>query len=133
MAKPQILIVEDEVITAMEIQSRLENAGYTVSAIVSSAEEAIAGLSSNRPDLVLMDIRLRGNLDGIQAAEAIRRRYDIAVVYLTAYADGETLQRAEATQPYGYIFKPFEERDIYTTVEMAIYKHKMERKSGSSQ
>jgi CheY-like chemotaxis protein len=133
MPKPQILIVEDEVITAMELRSRLENAGYTVSAIVSSAEDAIAGLSSYRPDLVLMDIRLRGDMDGIQAAEAIRRRYDIAVVYLTAYADEETSQRAEATHPYGYIYKPFEEQDIYTTVERALYKHEMEGKVVSSQ
>jgi CheY-like chemotaxis protein len=130
MSKPQILIVEDEVITAMEIRSRLEDAGYAVIAIISSAEEAIASLSSNRPDLVLMDVHLRGNMDGIQAAEIIRRQYDIAVVYLTAYTDGQTLLRAKATQPYGYIFKPFEERDIYTTVEMALHKHKMEGKIG---
>ena len=130
MSKPQILIVEDEVITAMEIQSRLEDAGYAVIAIVSSAEEAIANLSSNRPDLVLMDIHLRGKMDGIEAAEAIRRRYDVAVVYLTAYTDGETLLRAKATQPDGYIFKPFEEWDIHTTVEMALHKHKRERKIG---
>jgi len=130
MSKPQILIVEDEVIAAMEIQGRLEDAGYAVSAVVSSAEEAIACLSSNRPDLVLMDVHLRGNMDGIQAAEIIRRRYDIAVVYLTAYTDGETLLRAKATQPDGYIFKPFEERDLYKTVERALHTHKMEVKIG---
>jgi len=130
MSKPQILIVEDEVITAMELQSRLEDAGYAVIAIISSAEEAIASLSSNPPDLVLMDIHLRGDMDGIQAADVIRRRYDIAVVYLTAYTDGETLLRAKATRPYGYIFKPFEAYDIHTTVETALHKHKMGRKIG---
>ena len=130
MSKPQILVVEDEVITAMEIRSRLEDAGYVVSAVVPSAEEAIASLSSNRPDLVLMDVHLRGNMDGIQAAEIIRRRYDVAVVYLTAYTDGETLLRAKATHPDGYIFKPFEERDMYKTVETALHKHKMEAKTG---
>jgi len=133
MSKPQILIVEDEAITALDIQSRLERAGYAVSAIASSAEEAMARLSSDQPDLVLMDIRLRGGIDGIQAAEAIRVRYGTPVVYLTAYADGETLQRAKATQPYGYLLKPFEEREIYTTIEMALYKHQMEEKVKESQ
>jgi PAS domain S-box-containing protein len=128
MSKPQILIVEDEVITALEIRSRLERAGYAVSAIASSAEEALDRLATTQPDLVLMDIRLRGAMDGIQAAEAIRVRCGTPVVYLTAYSDGETLERAKATEPYGYLFKPFEEREIHTAIEMALYKHQMEKK-----
>ena len=79
-------------------------------------------------DLVLMDIVLEGDMDGVKAAEHIRNHFDIPVVYLTAYSDDTTLQRAKITEPYGYILKPFQERELYTTIEMALYKHKMERK-----
>jgi PAS domain S-box-containing protein len=130
---PKILIVEDEAVTALDIRSRLQRAGYAVPAIASSAEEAIDQLAEAQPDLVLMDIQLKGDLDGIQAAETIRNRYGTPVVYLTAYADGETLQRAKATEPYGYLVKPFEEREIHATIEMALYKHEMERKLRESE
>jgi PAS domain S-box-containing protein len=133
MVKPQILVVEDEAITAMDIQSRLERAGYAVSAVASSGEEAIDLVSTSQLDLVLMDIRLAGAVDGIQAAEAIRVHYGTPVIYLTAYADGETLQRAKATEPYGYLLKPFEEREIHATIEMALYRHQMEEKVRESQ
>jgi PAS domain S-box-containing protein len=133
MSKPRILIVEDEVITALDIRSRLQRAGYDVSAIASTAEEAMERVASGEPDLVLMDIRLNGTMDGIEAAREIRIRAGTPVVYLTAYADQETLQRAKATEPYGYLLKPFEEREIHTTIEMALYKHRMEEKVKESQ
>jgi two-component system cell cycle sensor histidine kinase/response regulator CckA len=133
MPRPQILVVEDEAITALDIKSRLERAGYAVSSIVSSGEEAITTTSAMRPDLVLMDIRLSGNMDGIEAARVIRTSLGTPVIYLTAYADQETLQRAKATEPHGYLLKPFEEREIHTTIEMALYKHEMERKLKESE
>jgi PAS domain S-box-containing protein len=128
MKQPSILIVEDEIITALDIQSRLKRAGYDVPSIATSGEEALATLSKTQADLVLMDIRLKGTMDGIQAAGAVRDRFGTPVVYLTAYADQETLGRAKITEPHGYLLKPFEEKDIRTTVEMALYKHKMEKK-----
>jgi len=133
MPHAQIMVVEDENIVAKDIQSRLKGLDYSVSAIAASGEEAIEKAGQALPDLVLMDIRLRGQIDGVQAAETIRDRYDIPVVYLTAYVDEQTLNRAKLTEPYGYILKPFEERDLHTTIEMALYKHKMESKLKETQ
>jgi PAS domain S-box-containing protein len=124
----KILIVEDERIVAQDIRQRLENMGYTVSAVVSSGKEALQKISSIQPDLTLMDVVLKGNMDGIEVAEKIHDQADIPVVYLTAYADEKTLQRAKVTEPYGYILKPFEDRELRTTIEMALYKHNMENK-----
>jgi CheY-like chemotaxis protein len=107
MAQVTILIVEDENIVALDIQSRVASLGYTVVAMARSGEQAIEKVAETHPDLVLMDIRLKGALDGVQAAEHIRARFDIPVVYVTAYADEETLQWAKVTEPYGYILKPF--------------------------
>jgi PAS domain S-box-containing protein len=125
--KPRILIVEDETIVAFNIQSRLEGLGYTVVAIVTSGEAALEQVAMASPDLVLMDIKLRGKVDGITAAEQIRQQFQLPVVYLTAYTDEETLSRAKVTEPYGYILKPFEARDLNTTIEMALYKHQTEQ------
>ncbi|WP_226883625.1 hybrid sensor histidine kinase/response regulator [Allocoleopsis franciscana] len=125
--KAKILIVEDENIVAFNIQNRLEGLGYNVTAVISSGEAALQNVEQNRPDLVLMDIKLKGPIDGIQAAEQIHRQFKIPVVYLTAYADEETLNRAKITEPYGYILKPFEARDLVTTIEMALYKHQIEQ------
>ncbi|HEY9669784.1 MAG TPA: ATP-binding protein [Coleofasciculaceae cyanobacterium] len=125
--KARILIVEDESIVAFNIQHRLEGIGYTVVAVVSSGEAAIQSVSETHPDLVLMDIKLKGEVDGIVAAEQIRRQFQVPVVYLTAYTDEETLNRAKVTEPYGYILKPFEARDLGTTIEMALYKHFIEQ------
>ena len=119
----RILVVEDETIVGEDIRRRLETLGYTVSAVVSSGEEAIKEAEGNDPDLVLMDIVLKGDMDGIEAAELIRTKCDIPVVYITAYADEKLQQRAEATKPYGYILKPFEDRELHTTIEMALSKH----------
>lgn len=127
IVKAKILIVEDENIVAFNIQSRLEGLGYTVTAVSSSGEVALQKVEETRPNLVLMDIKLKGTLDGIQAAEQIRRQFQIPVVYLTAYTDEETLYRAKLTEPYGYILKPFEARDLGTTIEMALYKHQIEQ------
>lgn len=127
MVRAKLLIVEDESIVALNIQRRLEGLGYSIVATTSSGEEAIALAEEACPDLVLMDIKLEGNVDGIEAAAQIRRRFQIPVVYLTAYTNEETLNRAKLTEPYGYILKPFEARDLATTIEVALYKHQMEQ------
>ncbi|MBU7029832.1 MAG: response regulator [Theionarchaea archaeon] len=126
-----VLIVEDESIVAKDIRKRLQNLGYTVSAIASSGKEALQKAKDN-PDVVLMDIVLKGDMDGIEAAEHIRTG-GIPVIYVTAYADDKTLQRAKITEPYGYILKPFEDRELHTVIEMALYKHEMEKKLRESQ
>jgi two-component system cell cycle sensor histidine kinase/response regulator CckA len=133
MAKTRILVVEDDNIIVMELQDRLQRLGYTVCAATASGEEAIETAAEMRPDLVLMDIRLKGPMDGIEAASAIRARFDIPAVYVTAYADRDTLQRAKITEPYGYIIKPFGERELHIAIEMALYKHAMERKLRESE
>ncbi len=133
MSRPSILIVEDENIVALDITSRAESLGYMVAAVVRSGERAIEKVDEAHPDLVLMDIRLQGALGGIQAAEHIRARYDLPVIYVTAYADEETLRRAKVTEPYGYILKPFEARELHSAIEMALYKHAMEKKLRESQ
>ena len=133
MAKTQILVVEDEHIVAKDIQSRLQGLGYHIPAVASSGEEALQKAEETRPDLVLMDIRLKGPMNGVEAAEELRRRFNIPVVYLTAYADDHTLHRAKVTEPFGYILKPFEERELYTCIEVALYKHQMEQKLKESE
>lgn len=133
MTNAQILVVEDESIIAEHIQDGLKRLGYAVSAVVSSGEEAIQKVEETHPDLVLMDIVLKGNIDGVEAAKEIRTRLNIPVVYLTAYSNDSTFQRAKITEPYGYILKPFEERELRTTIEMALYKHKMERRLKESE
>lgn len=127
MARVRIQIVEDERIVALNIQNRLEGLGYAVTANVASGEEAIQTAAETAPDLVLMDIKLKGRVDGIEAASQIQTRLNIPVVYLTAYTNDETLQRAKLTEPYGYILKPFETRDLCTTIEIALHKHQMEQ------
>jgi len=128
-----VLVVEDQGIVAKDIQNTLKSMGYAVSAVASSGEEAIEKAAVTHPDLVLMDIMLKGKLDGVEAAEQIRARFDIPVVYLTAYSDEEPLQRAKITEPYGYVLKPFSERELHTSIEMALYKHKMERRLKESE
>jgi len=133
MAKTRILIVEDEGIVAKDLHNTLINLGYGVSSSVSSGEEAIKKAAETNVDIVLMDIVLAGNMDGVDAAAQIRSRFDIPVIYLTAYADDKTLQRAKITEPYGYILKPFQERELHTTIEIALYKHMMERRLKESE
>jgi PAS domain S-box-containing protein len=133
MTQTRILIVEDEIIVARNIQKRLQSLGYIISAITSSGEKAVQKAAETRPDLVLMDIKLKGKMDGVEAARQIRTRLDIPTVYLTAHADGSTLQRAKITEPFGYILKPFESTTLHTTIEMALYKHRMEKKLKESE
>ena len=128
MSKPKILVVEDEGLVAKSIQSMLNNMGYEAPDIALSGEKAIKKAGDIQPDLILMDIKLKGEMDGIEAAEIIHDRFDIPVVYLTAFADEETLERAKITEPFGYLLKPFEEQDLQSTIEMALYKSKMEQK-----
>ncbi len=124
----QILIVEDEIIIAKEIQNSLRGLGYPSSTIVKSGEDAIKRVREIPPDLILMDIMLQGHIDGIQAAEHIREHVDVPIIYLTAYSDDKTLERAKKTEPSGYILKPFEETELRTTIKMALYRHEMERR-----
>ena len=128
MGRMRVLIVEDELIVAMDIKNTLARLGHTVTDSVSSSADALAAVAQTRPDLVLMDILLRDSPDGIETARLIRERYDIPVVYLTAYADQTTLERAKLTEPYGYILKPFQERDLHTSIEIAVFKHKTDNK-----
>ncbi|VVB97629.1 Methanogenesis regulatory histidine kinase FilI [uncultured archaeon] len=128
MVETKILVVEDEVIVADDIQKSLNNLGYTVPATASSGETAIKKAGEYIPDLVLMDIVLQGELDGIETAKQIRSRYDIPVVYLTAFSDKKTLERAKITEPFGYIIKPFRERELKIAIEIALLKHNMERR-----
>lgn len=132
-AVPRILVVEDEAIEALDIQQRLERMGYQVSGVAHSGEEGLRKAEELSPDLVLMDIMLPGKLDGVMTAERIRSRLDIPVIYLTAYADENTLQRAKITEPYAYLVKPFQERELHIAIEIALYKYKIERKLKESE
>lgn len=128
MSDLRILIVEDESIVAMDLQNRLENFGYTIIGHVVSGREAVEKARAAGPDVILMDIQLKGEMDGIQSAELIKDELDIPVIFLTAFADQPTLERAKLTEAFGYILKPYHERELYTNIEMAIYKHRMEKK-----
>ena len=125
--KSRLLIVEDEAIVARDIEDVLKRLGYDVCCSVSSGEEAVEKARSFLPDLILMDIFLKGEKDGIQATEEIQGRYEIPVVYLTSYADSLTLERAKCTAPYGYLLKPFQERDLKSAVEIALCKSRSEK------
>jgi len=127
MANIKVLIVEDEKIVAKDIQYRVKSLGYEVCGIASSGEEAIENADTYRPDLVLMDIQLKGEIDGVTAADRIRSFLDIPIIYLTAYNDKKTLERAKTTNPFGYILKPFEDRDLFTGIEMALNKHRIDK------
>ncbi|SPP99707.1 hypothetical protein NBG4_110010 [Candidatus Sulfobium mesophilum] len=128
MPKTRIMIVEDESITAMGLEKRLTKQGYEVVGVVASGEEAVQRAEKTSPDLVLMDIMLEGEMDGVEAAGRITTSLDVPIIYLTAYADENTLLRAKVTQPFAYLLKPFQERELLVTIEMALYKHEMEKK-----
>ncbi len=123
MSQKKILIVEDESIIAEDISDSLISLGYGISGMVYSGEEAIEAAAKFRPDLILMDVNLQGEMDGITAAAEIRSRFQIPVVYLTAYTDENTLRRVNATKPFGYIVKPFEEKNLHTTIQLALHQH----------
>lgn len=124
MAAKNIVVVEDESIVSKDIQQSLKKLGYNVVGAAATGEKAIELIDEFVPDLVLMDIMLKGQMSGIDAAGIIKERHSIPVIYLTAYADENTLSKAKVTEPYGYIIKPFKEVDIHTSIEMALYKHK---------
>jgi PAS domain S-box-containing protein len=130
---PRILVVEDESIVSRDLEGRLKALGFAVAGAVSTGEEAVARAVRDRPDLVLMDIRLKGRMDGIEAAEKIKAQADVPVVYLTAYADDATLARAKVTEPFGYILKPFEDRELHIAIDMALYKHRTDRRLRESE
>ncbi len=133
MIKAKILIVEDEIIVAKDIQRSLEKSGYSVVAIAVSGKAAIKKTTQMQPDMVLMDIKLKGEMDGIEAAEKIRARFGIPVIYLTAFADATTLGRAKTTGPFGYILKPYDEHGLSPAIEMALYRHKMTKRIEESE
>lgn len=133
MFKENILIVEDNRIVAEDIKLSLNRMGYDVCAIISSGEEVAASAAKMRPSLVMMDIMLEGKMNGIEAAGILKAQLNIPVVYLTAYAEEDILQRAMKTEPYGYIVKPFAEKEMKVAVEIALYKHRMDRKLKESQ
>jgi len=128
VGKANILIVEDDFVIAKVLAESLQDLGYQVAGIVSTGEEAVERSAKVHPDLVLMDIRLKGEMDGIDAGEAISGDLHIPIVYLTAYSDERTVERAKITEPYGYLIKPFTDTELKTTLEMAIYKHRREKR-----
>lgn len=124
--KAKILVIEDESIIASDIKACLENSGYTVPAVIAYGEQAIEKVTEHHPDLVLIDIMLKGDMNGIEAAQEIINCFKIPVVYLTAYSDQNILRRAKNTQPFGYIIKPFKENQLISTIEIALNKHQTE-------
>ncbi len=125
MNKIRLLIVEDESLVARDIENMAANQGYDVCGIATSAEEALALAAETRPDIILMDVIIRGSLDGITVAEKIWESYHIPIIYVTAYVDDQTLKRVKITEPFGYILKPFDERELKIAIEMAYYKSRM--------
>ena len=124
MAKTKVFILEDENIVAKDIEQSLKKLGYDVIGIASSGEKLIELLNSGlQPEIFLMDIMIKGEMDGIEVAEYVKKKYSLPIIFLTAYADEDTLSKAKITEPYGYILKPFKEIDLHTTIEMALYKH----------
>jgi len=127
MNSEKIFIVEDEVIVAESLNDQLQSLGYTVVGQATSGEEALQKINNNLPDLVLMDIMLKGVMDGVETAKEVRDLYGIPVVFLSAYSDTETLQRAKLIEPFGYLIKPYKVRELFTTLEITFYKHRMEK------
>lgn len=127
-AATKILVVEDEAIVAESLRIKLKKMGYIVISTASSGDEAIKKTEEYLPDLVLMDIVLQGEIDGIEAARQIRTNFNIPVIYITAYSDEKTLLRAKITEPFGYIIKPFKERELQVAIEISLFKYDMERK-----
>lgn len=127
MSKERVLIVEDEKIIALDLQRRLERFGYTICDTCSEGADAIEKAKEHKPDIILMDIMLNGPMDGIEAAKIIKQELQLPVIFLTAYVDDRTLERAKTAEPYGYILKPFKERELYTAIDIALYKFNSEQ------
>lgn len=128
MAKTRILIVEDEFITVQDIRSSLKRLGYTVCGVADSGEAAIQQAGDLRPDVILMDVVLKGHMDGIETTQHLLSKYDIPIIYLTAYSDAKTLERAQLSESFGYLLKPFRDRELDANIHMALYKAEMKRK-----
>lgn len=124
----RILIVEDEIITAKAIKKSLSSLGYEVVDIVSTGEDAFEKVAAILPDLVLMDIKLKGTVDGVTTAQRIQTYFGVPVIYLTAHSDDETVKRVMHTQPYGYIVKPFGEKELKGAIEWALHQHELKKK-----
>lgn len=122
----KILVVDDETIVALDIRNTLQKYGYKVVGIAGNSSEALKIVKSEKPNLILMDIMLKGQKDGIETSEEINKIADIPIIFLTAYSDDNTLERAKLVEPYGYLIKPFDNRELFTTIEMSLYKHSME-------
>jgi signal transduction histidine kinase len=120
MTKTKVMVVEDERIVALNLQRRLAKLGYEVSSVVTSGSEALRHIEQDRPDIVLMDVNIEGDIDGIETASRIPEEYNIPVIYLTAYSEEATLQRARTTQPYGFLLKPISERELHATIQMVL-------------
>jgi CheY-like chemotaxis protein len=133
MQKKQILIVEDEVIVADALARTLKHLGYEVASLVESGDEAIEKAEAVRPDLVLMDIVLSGDMDGIEAAQHIRAKLKIPVVFLTAHTETRLVDRARISEPYGYLVKPVGEAELRAAIEVGLYKHEMDTRLKASQ
>ncbi|CAG5087887.1 response regulator [Parvicella tangerina] len=123
MSKINVLVVEDESIVSKDIQYSLKKLGYNVVGAAATGEKAIELAGEKNPDIILMDIMLKGDITGIEASAEIKEKYNIPIIFLTAYADENTLSKAKVTEPYAYIIKPFKEIDLHTSIEMALYKH----------
>jgi len=131
MAKEQIFIAEDDSLVLEDLRNRLHSLDYTVAGASPNALEAIDLAQSLRPDMVLMDIQLPGEIDGIEAAGQLRK-LDLPVVYVTGYCEGPILERAKITEPYGYVLKPYQTRELGTAIEMGIYKHRADRERAAT-
>ena len=126
MSRKRVFIVEDEGIVAADLADRLDQLGYDAAGQAASGEMAIKKIGATLPDLILMDIILQGNMDGVEVAEEVQKLYKIPVVYLTSHADEATMQRARITGPFGYVLKPFEERELHMAIEIALYRRETE-------
>lgn len=127
MNKIDVLVVEDESIVSIDIQYSLKKIGYNIIGSATTGEKAIQIAQEMRPDIILMDIMLNSEMSGIEAAAIIKKEFNIPIIFLTAYTDEDTLDKAKVTEPYGYIIKPFKDIDIRSTIEMALYKHRKEK------
>jgi len=132
MVQKKVMIVEDEGVVALSLKSTLSKMGYTITGIAITGKEALSLALETQPDVILMDIHLKGDMDGIQTTEELNRVTDIPVIYLTAYADEETLARALKTDSHSYLVKPFNPRELYSNIEFAIYKRRLKAKIGSA-
>jgi DNA-binding LytR/AlgR family response regulator len=129
MAKYRILVVEDELIVSKDIQQSLIKLGYEIAGASKTAEDALEKAKAEMPDLILMDIMLKGEMNGIEAADIIKKELGIPVIFLTAYADENTINKAKKSEPYGYLIKPFKDVELQTTIEIVLYRAEKERES----